>query len=76
MQDGRQERREIRDPRQRHLPRLRAHSEQARELSISEEEVVKNETLRETVDGEFTTVADGAEVALLLRTLLPANQLS
>jgi hypothetical protein len=32
--------------------------------------------LRETVDGEFTTVADGAEVALLLRTLLPANQLS
>jgi len=50
--------------------------EQARELSISEEEVVKNEMLRETVDGEFTTVADGAEVALLLRKLLPANQLS
>jgi 3-hydroxybutyrate dehydrogenase len=39
--------------------------EQARELGISEEEVVKNVMLRETVDGEFTTSADVAEVALL-----------
>jgi 3-hydroxybutyrate dehydrogenase len=39
--------------------------EQARELGISEQDVVKNVMLRETVDGEFTTVADVAEVALL-----------
>src|SRR5262249_23281935 len=39
--------------------------EQARELGITEEEVVKNVMLRETVDGEFTTEADVAEVALL-----------
>ena len=38
---------------------------QARELGISEEEVVKNVMLRETVDGEFTTAEDVAEVALL-----------
>jgi 3-hydroxybutyrate dehydrogenase len=83
VQDGRQGRRETRDPRQLICPGFvrtplvdKQIPEQARELSISEEEVVKNEMLRETVDGEFTTVADGAEVALLLRTLLPANQLS
>jgi len=39
--------------------------EQAHELGITEEEVVKNVMLKETVDGEFTTVADIAEVALL-----------
>jgi 3-hydroxybutyrate dehydrogenase len=39
--------------------------EQARELGITEQEVVKNVMLRETVDGEFTTEADVAEVALL-----------
>jgi 3-hydroxybutyrate dehydrogenase len=39
--------------------------EQAHELGISEEDVVKNVMLRETVDGEFTTVVDVAEVALL-----------
>jgi 3-hydroxybutyrate dehydrogenase len=39
--------------------------EQARELGISEEEVVKGIMLKETVDGEFTTVADVAEIALL-----------
>jgi 3-hydroxybutyrate dehydrogenase len=39
--------------------------EQAHELGLSEEEVVKNVMLRETVDGEFTSVADVAEVALL-----------
>ena len=32
---------------------------------ISEAEVVKNVMLKETVDGEFTTVQDVAEVALL-----------
>ena len=40
--------------------------EQARELGLSETEVVKNVMLRETVDGEFTTVDDVAQVALLL----------
>jgi 3-hydroxybutyrate dehydrogenase len=39
--------------------------EQARALGISEDEVVKRVMLKETVDGEFTTVADVAEVALL-----------
>ena len=39
--------------------------EQAKELGISEDEVIKNVMLKETVDGEFTTVQDVAEVALL-----------
>jgi 3-hydroxybutyrate dehydrogenase len=39
--------------------------EQARELGISEQDVVKNVMLKETVDGEFTTVEDVAEVAVL-----------
>lgn len=38
--------------------------EQAKELGISEEEVVKNIMLKETVDSEFTTVQDVAEAAL------------
>jgi 3-hydroxybutyrate dehydrogenase len=38
--------------------------EQAKELGISEEEVVKKVMLGQTVDGEFTTVDDIAEVAL------------
>ncbi len=38
--------------------------EQARTLGISEEDVVKNVMLKETVDGEFTTVQDVAEAAL------------
>jgi 3-hydroxybutyrate dehydrogenase len=40
--------------------------EQAKELGISEQEVVKNVMLKETVDGEFTTVQDVAEAALFL----------
>ena len=40
--------------------------EQAKELGISEEEVVKKVMLGQTVDGEFTTIADVAEVALFL----------
>ncbi len=39
--------------------------EQAKALGISEEEVVKKVMLGQTVDGEFTTVDDVAEVALL-----------
>jgi len=40
--------------------------EQAKELGISEDEVVKNVMLKDTVDGEFTTVDDVANVALTL----------
>jgi 3-hydroxybutyrate dehydrogenase len=40
--------------------------EQAKELGISEERVVKEVMLGETVDKEFTTVEDIAEVALML----------
>ncbi|MBW8851604.1 MAG: 3-hydroxybutyrate dehydrogenase [Xanthomonadales bacterium] len=39
--------------------------EQAKELGISEDDVVRKVMLKETVDGEFTTVADVAAVALL-----------
>jgi len=38
--------------------------EQARELGITEEEVVKHVMLKETVDGEFTTAEDVAEAVL------------
>jgi 3-hydroxybutyrate dehydrogenase len=38
--------------------------EQAKELGISEAEVIKNVMLKDTVDGEFTTVADVAETAV------------
>jgi len=40
--------------------------EQARDLGISEEEVVRNVMLGRTVDGEFTTLADVADIALFL----------
>ena len=38
--------------------------EQARQLGISEADVIKNIMLRETVDGEFTTTGDVAEAVL------------
>ncbi len=38
--------------------------EQAKALGISEEEVIKRVMLKDTVDGEFTTTADVADVAL------------
>jgi 3-hydroxybutyrate dehydrogenase len=38
--------------------------EQAKELGLSEEEVIKQVMLKDTVDGEFTTVEDVAQVAL------------
>jgi 3-hydroxybutyrate dehydrogenase len=38
--------------------------EQAAALGLSEEDVIKKVMLKETVDGEFTTVQDVAEVAL------------
>ena len=49
--------------------------EQAKALGISEQEVIKNVMLKETVDGEFTTVADVAEVALLFASF-PSNALT
>lgn len=42
--------------------------EQAKELGISEEEVVKRVMLGNTVDGVFTTVEDVAQTALFLAT--------
>ncbi|SEJ17862.1 3-hydroxybutyrate dehydrogenase [Paraburkholderia diazotrophica] len=40
--------------------------EQAKELGITEDEVVKNVMLKETVDGEFTTVDDVANTVAFL----------
>lgn len=42
--------------------------EQAKELKITEDEVIKNVMLKDTVDGVFTTVDDIAQTALYLAT--------
>jgi 3-hydroxybutyrate dehydrogenase len=49
--------------------------EQARTLGITEEQVIKNVMLKETVDGEFTTTDDVARVALLFAAF-PTNALT
>ena len=49
--------------------------EQAEELGISEAEVIKNVMLKDTVDGEFTTVDDVARVAVFLAAF-PDNALT
>ncbi len=49
--------------------------EQAKTLGITEEEVIRNVMLKETVDGEFTTVDDVARVALLFAAF-PTNALT
>ena len=49
--------------------------EQARELGVSEAAVVRDVMLKDTVDGEFTTVQDVADVALFLATF-PTNALT
>jgi 3-hydroxybutyrate dehydrogenase len=49
--------------------------EQAKTLGITEQEVIKNVMLKETVDGEFTTIEDVAEVALLFASF-PSNALT
>jgi 3-hydroxybutyrate dehydrogenase len=49
--------------------------EQARELGISEDEVVKKVMLGQTVDGEFTSIDDVAEVALFFAAF-PTNALT
>ncbi len=49
--------------------------EQAAALGISEADVIKNVMLKDTVDGEFTTVDDVARVALLFAAF-PTNALT
>ncbi|RFA24751.1 3-hydroxybutyrate dehydrogenase [Alkalilimnicola ehrlichii] len=49
--------------------------EQARELGLSEEEVIKHIMLRNTVDHEFTTLADVTELAVQLAAF-PSNALT
>lgn len=49
--------------------------EQAQELGISEEEVVRNVMLKDTVDGQFTTVDDVAQAALTFAAW-PSNALT
>jgi len=49
--------------------------EQSRTLGLSEEDVVKKVMLKDTVDGEFTTLDDVAEVALLFAAF-PTNALT
>src|SRR4051812_7211655 len=67
----RQRRREAWRAGQCHLSGLRAHAsgreqipEQAKELGISEADVIKTVMLKETVDNEFTTVEDVAAAAV------------
>ncbi len=49
--------------------------EQAQELGISEEDVIKTVMLKDTVDGEFTTVDDIAQAALTFAAW-PSNALT
>jgi 3-hydroxybutyrate dehydrogenase len=49
--------------------------EQAKELGISEADVIKNVMLKDTVDGVFTTVDDIAQTALYLATF-PSSALT
>jgi 3-hydroxybutyrate dehydrogenase len=44
-------------------------------LGISEQEVIKNVMLKQTVDGEFTTLDDVAETALFFAAF-PSNALT
>jgi 3-hydroxybutyrate dehydrogenase len=49
--------------------------EQSRTLGMSEEDVIRKVMLKDTVDGEFTTLDDVAEVALLFASF-PSNALT
>jgi 3-hydroxybutyrate dehydrogenase len=49
--------------------------EQSKALGISEDDVIKKVMLKDTVDGEFTTTQDVAEVALLFAAF-PSNALT
>jgi hypothetical protein len=82
IQSGRQRRRCPWCTLQRHLPRFvrtplvdKQIPEQAAKFGISEADVIKNIMLKDTVDGEFTTVQDVAEVALMFAAF-PTNALT
>jgi len=49
--------------------------EQAKALGLSEDDVIKKVMLKDTVDGEFTTVQDVAQLAVLLAAF-PTNALT
>lgn len=49
--------------------------EQAKELGISEDDVIKKVMLKETVDGEFTTIEEVAQTALFFASF-PSNALT
>ena len=49
--------------------------EQAKELGISEAEVIRNVMLKDTVDGEFTTIEDVAAAAVFFASF-PSNALT
>jgi 3-hydroxybutyrate dehydrogenase len=49
--------------------------EQARDLGISEDKVISDVMLKDTVDAEFTTTADVAEIAVLFAAF-PTNALT
>jgi 3-hydroxybutyrate dehydrogenase len=49
--------------------------EQSRTLGLSEDDVIRKVMLKDTVDGEFTTLDDVAEVALLFAAF-PSNALT
>ena len=49
--------------------------EQSKALGISEDDVIKKVMLKDTVDGEFTTTQDVADVALLFASF-PTNALT
>ena len=49
--------------------------EQAKMLGISEDDVIKKVMLKDTADGQFTTLEDVAEVALLFAAF-PSNALT
>ena len=49
--------------------------EQAKQLGMSENEVIKKIMLKDTVDGEFTTLDDVAEIALFFAAF-PTNALT
>jgi 3-hydroxybutyrate dehydrogenase len=49
--------------------------EQAKTLGITEDEVIRNVMLKDTVDGEFTTIDDVARIALLFAAF-PSNALT
>jgi 3-hydroxybutyrate dehydrogenase len=47
--------------------------EQAKELGISEDDVIKKVMLKDTVDGEFTTMEDVAEAVLFFAAPRPTR---